>query len=205
MPLSAPVPRKHLHTRSVTFQGFDREDGMWDIEAHLTDAKTYPQDLYERGRLEPQQPIHDLWIRLTVDDQFMVRAVESTMDGTPTEECQGAKPPMQGLVGVNLGPGLRRAVDRVLGGTLGCTHLRELVVNMATVAYQLIPHGQRYRQGITALPTGPEVTTPPFHVGRCIAWDVDGPVVARVYPQFVGWEPLRRVDKPRREGSQPLT
>jgi hypothetical protein len=34
------VKRRHLHTRTVTMQGFAREDGLWDIEGRMTDAKT---------------------------------------------------------------------------------------------------------------------------------------------------------------------
>ena len=39
MPLSAdPVPRIRKHTRSVRFEGHARADGLWDIEANLTDV-----------------------------------------------------------------------------------------------------------------------------------------------------------------------
>ena len=44
MPLSAPAaPRRRLHTRRITFEGFQREDGLFDIDARLTDVKD--QDL----------------------------------------------------------------------------------------------------------------------------------------------------------------
>ena len=39
--LAAPVPRTHVHTRDVQYRGYRREDGLWDIEAELTDTKTY--------------------------------------------------------------------------------------------------------------------------------------------------------------------
>src|SRR6185503_19700597 len=41
MSLSAPAPRRHLHTRSITCEGFARDDGLWDIEARIVDTKTY--------------------------------------------------------------------------------------------------------------------------------------------------------------------
>ena len=28
------------HTRAVTYHGYQRDDGLWDIEAHLRDSKT---------------------------------------------------------------------------------------------------------------------------------------------------------------------
>jgi hypothetical protein len=40
MPLSAaPVIRPRRHTRSVRFEGHARTDGLWGIEAHITDIK----------------------------------------------------------------------------------------------------------------------------------------------------------------------
>lgn len=41
MPLSPPEPREHIHSRDIILRGYRREDGLWDIEAHLTDTKTY--------------------------------------------------------------------------------------------------------------------------------------------------------------------
>jgi hypothetical protein len=41
MPLSHPVSRKLLHTRAIECHGYERDDGFWDIEAHLVDTKTH--------------------------------------------------------------------------------------------------------------------------------------------------------------------
>ena len=62
---------------------------------------------------------------------------------------------------------------------------------MATAAYQTIPgyrHAQRRKAGLPE----PALDKPPYHVGRCIGWDVDGAVVRRHYPQFAGWQALKR-------------
>ena len=42
MPLSTAAPRKPIHTREIRYTGYEREDGQFDIEAHMTDTKTYP-------------------------------------------------------------------------------------------------------------------------------------------------------------------
>ncbi|MGH8819806.1 MAG: hypothetical protein ACREWJ_00745 [Rhodoferax sp.] len=34
---------------------------------------------------------------------------------------------------------------------------------------------------------------PPYHLGICMGWDFDEPVVQRHYPPFTGWQPLRRL------------
>ena len=47
MPLTEPAARELLHTRVIDMRGYIRDDGLWDIEGHLTDNKSYGYD----GRL----------------------------------------------------------------------------------------------------------------------------------------------------------
>ena len=42
MPLSTSAPRQLMHNRAIECRGYQREDGLWDIEGHLVDTKTYP-------------------------------------------------------------------------------------------------------------------------------------------------------------------
>ena len=49
MPLSASAERKPIHARQIDCRGYQREDGLWDIEAHLTDVKSYEIESYWRG------------------------------------------------------------------------------------------------------------------------------------------------------------
>lgn len=191
MPLPAPQARTHLHTRAVVYRGYQREDGLWDIEAELTDTKTYALERSERGDMPPGTPIHGMAIRATVDDHMTIREIASSSDHTPFAECQQGTDPMQQMVGVTMGPGWRQAIERALGGTRGCTHLRELLFNMATAAYQTVPV---YREHLRRRAGAPELegAGPPYHLGKCIAWNFDGPVVQRHYPRFAGWQPLTR-------------
>ena len=191
MPLPLPQARTHLHTRAVVYRGYHREDGLWDIEAEMTDTKTYPLDRSERGDMPPGTPIHGMAIRATVDDQMTIREIATSSDHTPFDECQQGVGPMQQMVGVTMGPGWRQAIEKALGGIRGCTHLRELLFNMATAAYQTVPV---YRERLRKQSGTPEVegAGPPFHLGKCIAWDFDGAVVQRHYPKFAGWQPVNR-------------
>jgi hypothetical protein len=194
MPLPAPAPRQHLHTRAVTYRGYLRDDGLWDIEAELSDTKTYAFELSGRGAMPPGAPVHGMHIRVTIDDKMAIREISAAMDDTPHGECSSGEDPMQRMVGAVMGPGWRQAIERALGGVRGCTHLRELLFNMATAAYQTVfPYQEHQRQLAGIAPAAGE--KPPYHLGRCIAWDFDGPLVARLYPQFAGWQPMRRVDK----------
>ena len=94
---------------------------------------------------------------------------------------------MQSLVGCRIGRGWRRTVQEKIGGTAGCTHLRELLFNIATAAYQTLPSGQwhrRERQGLPHPVVAPDSGVTPFHLGQCMTWALDSPTVARAYPMF---------------------
>lgn len=193
--LPPPQPRRHLHTRRVTFEGYLREDGMWDIEARMGDEKTYVFDSSDRGSVPPGDRVHDMLIRVTLDDGMTIRAIETEMASSPFPECPRAEDPMQQMVGQTMGPGWRFAVDKALGATRGCTHMRELLFNMATAAYQTIfPYrSQKAREAGLPRPSGDR---PPYHLGKCMSWDFDGPVVRRHYPEFAGWQALQRMPRP---------
>jgi hypothetical protein len=181
--LPTPSPRKLSHTRTVVYSGFARDDGMWDIEAALIDVKTYSFVIPSQDAREAGQPIHDLSIRLTVDDQFIIHDVLTEMAHRPHPECDQAPQGMHQLIGCKLSAGWRKAIDARIGGVAGCTHLREMLFNMATAAYQTIPSALQFRNQQAGLPE--EVpTTPPPHVGKCMSWALDGPVVQRHYPMF---------------------
>lgn len=190
MPLPPAATRRHLHTRSVTYRGFLREDGLWDIEGELEDTKTYGFHRSDGSEMPAGQPIHGMRIRVTVDDAMTIRAIATASDHAPFPECQQGVDPMQQMVGAQLGPGWRQAIEKALGGVRGCTHQRELLFNLATAAYQTVfpwRESERRRAGVQPA----QAAQPPYHLGRCIAWDSAGGVTARYYPQFVGWEKVR--------------
>ena len=66
--LPAPVQRTQAHTRAVEYRGYHREDGLWDIEAHLVDTKTYVHTRRSGdSSRQPGDPVHNMWIRITID------------------------------------------------------------------------------------------------------------------------------------------
>jgi hypothetical protein len=89
---------------------------------------------------------------------------------------------MHRLKGQRMGPGWRKVISEHIGGTDGCTHLREMLFNMATAAYQTLPSGQWHRreQGGEPHPAVRE----PFFLNQCHTWAYDSPTVQRSYPMF---------------------
>ena len=107
MPLTPPAPRERLHTRSVVGDGYLRRDGLFDIEARLVDTKSRPYPLMS-GVREPGEPIHDMWIRITIDREFTIHAVDASMPSIPYPDgCDRIEAAYQQLVGANLMHGFR--------------------------------------------------------------------------------------------------
>jgi hypothetical protein len=181
MPLSAPPPREHIHTRQIECKGYRRDDGLWDIEGHLTDVKTYGFDSEFRGEVAPGMPIHDMWLRLTVDDGLEIRGVEAVTDAGPYRICPEITPNYQRLVGLKIRPGFNGKVKELLGGIEGCTHLVELLGPLATTAFQTIfPWKNRYAPATVERPPGKR----PRLLETCHAFAADGEITKRLWPDF---------------------
>lgn len=188
MPLSDPAPRKHIHTRTLDMRGYEREDGMWDIEGHLRDTKTYGFDNRWRGRVEADDPVHEMYLRLTIDPDMTVREVEAVTDAHPFPNCPEVTPNFKLLEGTRIGLGWNRKVRELLGGVKGCTHHVEMLSQLATVTFQTLA-GKRRRDedtkdGAQDGQDGEEPLRRPRLLNTCYAFAADGVVVEEEYPAF---------------------
>lgn len=177
MALSDPVPRNLLHRRDIRCRGFRRDDGLYDIEAHLEDTKTYPFSNRDRGEIRAGEPIHGMWLRLTVDAELHVRDAEASTEYAPFRVCPRVTAEFKRLAGLRIGPGWMREVQKRVGGAAGCTHLTELLGPLATTAYQTLA-GQRRQD---AAKNG---SKRPFFLDSCHALKSDGEVVKVHWPAF---------------------
>lgn len=185
MPLSLPVvPRTRKHTRAIHIEAFAREDGLWDIDACITDIKTSDVVLAFGVRLA-NTPIHELWLRLTIDIQCNIVAVEAVSDAVPYPGyCNTISPDYLKMVGLNLRSGFRHQIKQLLSGTRGCTHLTELAQILPTVAIQAFA-GEAQNPGDGADSQDQQ----PFQLDRCHALRTDGAAVAKYYPRWASTPP----------------
>lgn len=177
-----------VHERDIAFRSFLRPDGLWDIEGTLRDAKRYDQEVPERGALPAGAPVHQMRIRLTIDDSFCVRAAQVDMPATPFGECQAAMPPLQRLVGERMAGGWRKAIQDAMGGEAGCTHVRELLAGLGTAAFQTVGRYRAHQRKLAGEPE-PVLLKPRPPMGQCIGWAFDGGPMQRYRPEFFGWRP----------------
>lgn len=196
MPLSDPAPRELLHLRDIELRGFRREDGLFDIEARLTDTKTYAFSNQDRGEITPGTPLHGMLARMTVDENMLIHGFEAATDFGPYAVCPAAAANFASLAGLRIGPGFIKAANGRVAGTDGCTHLRELLGQMATVAFQTLIVVRRQKQ---AAPNAMQNPTRPALINSCLAYADGGEVARRVWPDYYrGKEPQAAAEEPDR-------
>ncbi|QJR16228.1 DUF2889 domain-containing protein [Usitatibacter palustris] len=174
MPLPEPTtPRTPLHRRSIEIRGWKRDDGLFDIEGHLTDTKD--ADFKLTSGLRPAgEPIHSMWLRLTVDHTLTIVDAAASTDAMPwINVCDGITPEYRRLIGLAIRPGYHQRLKELLGGVRGCTHLTELAGTLATAAFQTMA-GQLKR----------DPAQKPYPIDRCHALDATKPLVAQYYPEW---------------------
>lgn len=179
------VAREPLHTRAIEIRGYKRADGLYDIEGHLVDTKPYDFKL-AAGVRPAGEPVHDMWLRITVDRQLNIVDAQAAMDAMPyLGECNAIEPAYRKLIGLAIRPGYQQRVKELLGGVRGCTHITELAGMLATAAFQSMA-GQRLQ----------DPAKRPFQLDRCHALAVTSPVVGRYYPQwYQGADPVVPADE----------
>ncbi|KXU94611.1 hypothetical protein CR51_26545 [Caballeronia megalochromosomata] len=202
MSLSPPAPRQLRHRRAIRLEAFERDDGLWDIEACLTDEK--PRDFRLATGVRPHGlPIHELWLRITIDRKLNIVNAEASSEWSPYGGlCAESNPVYRKLIGLNLLQNFRREANKLLRGAAGCTHLTELCGVLPTAAIQAfagdvwkIEDGNPFNQADADNPstTAPQ-DEPPFQLGRCHALRFDGPAVKEYYPRWFGHSPAGQTD-----------
>ncbi len=182
MPLSSSTsPRTLKHVRNVRVEAYAREDGLWDLDACITDTKTREIQLASGSR-PAGAPVHDLVLRVTIDTALNIVAAEAASDAVPYPGyCETIGAAYAGLVGLNLLRGFRDGIRQRLGGIQGCTHLTELAQVLPTAAIQA------FAGDVFATRDGKQAgdqTEKPFQLDRCHALRTDGPAVAKYYPRW---------------------
>ena len=175
--------RKLMHRRSVDCTGYLRDDGLWEVEARLVDTKPFAQRDPYRGEMAAGEPVHDIGLRLAVDNNMLIHETETMLRATPFPTCLAVEPILERLIGERIGPGWRELVRRKIGKLETCTHLSELLGPAVTTLFQTMSYG-RAPEGRSSLDDQSRKPGRPFFLGGCHSWQTDGPVVARMFPEF---------------------
>ncbi len=190
MPLPPPEKRELVHTRRIECRGYRRDDGLWDIEGSLIDTRTEAMETFGRGKIAPGEHLHEMWLRMTVDSDLTVRAIDAKTVHAPYSRCPDFPDRFGKLVGQRIEPGWTAKVRVLLGGRWGCTHLVELMGPLATTAVQTV---YAWR-GETGEHLEDSVAPPEDFINTCHTFAEGTEVVHRLWPQHVSKAPSD--DKP---------
>lgn len=138
MSLPPATDRNLVHTRRIECRGFRRNDGLWDIDGSLIDTRTEGMATFGRGVINPGEHLHEMWMRMTVDAELEVVALDANTVHAPYPACPHFPERFHKLVGQRIEPGWTAKVRLLLGGRWGCTHLVELLGPLATTAVQTV-------------------------------------------------------------------
>ncbi|MCZ4064562.1 DUF2889 domain-containing protein [Oxalobacter aliiformigenes] len=180
--MSLPLPttaRVLKHTRTIQVQFFYRNDGLWDIDAHFTDVKTH--DLLLTSVVIPaKRPVHNLWLRLTINAQGTVVDAYVAFDDVPFEGyCERIHSRYRQLIGLNVLHHFRHGLHERFKDVNGCTHMNELAEAIPSVAMQVFVFGEEEARAKAAFQKAEDR---PFHLDQCHCMDTAGPAVKRFYP-----------------------
>jgi hypothetical protein len=174
MPLPPPAPRRLVHRRTVVCRGYERADGLFDIDATIEDMKAVPQVLADPV-IPAGEPVHGMAVRLTIDEALTIKETQAVIDHAPFRICAAIAPSFTRLTGQSILKGFSKSVRELFGGVHGCVHLAGLLAPAATTAYQTMTRRWRKMR---------QSARRPGIIDTCHAWASDSPVVKREFPQF---------------------
>ncbi|SAL86032.1 hypothetical protein AWB74_07539 [Caballeronia arvi] len=179
MTFSAAVRRREIHNRSIDMKVFARDDGLYDIEARLVDIKPFAFPVVGHSKALPARaPLHDLSLRVTVSEDYVVKNIEASSDRTPFDVCREAQSSLSPLIGERIAAGWSSIVRQRLQDSSTCTHLRELLIPLATAAIQGIK-GLR-REGQTSV----DASQTDVKLDSCYAFARDREIIRLYWPHL---------------------
>jgi len=169
-----------LHTRQIDLRFYKRKDGLYEVVGQFSDIKTYPFRLQlAEEDLPAGEPVHDMELRMVIDDDLTIYDIKATMNATPFGVCREAQNTLAPLKGLRIAAGWNKKVREILGGTKSCTHLMELLGPMATTAFQgLAP------KRLEEIEHPDNEPLRKAKVNSCYAYSEDRVVVARLWPNL---------------------
>ena len=175
----AEITREELHWRRIDMRGFQRSDGLFEVEGTVTDRKPRVFVAVSGGKTVPaHQPIHHMGVRLVFDETMLVHDVQTFTDAAPYNQCPEGGRALDSLKGLRMTGGWSKEVRSRLGGERSCTHLMELLSPLATVAIQSLSAVNSGR------PLRVDENGRPLKIDSCYAYGAERQLVQTLWPQF---------------------
>ena len=191
-PEASSPNRRPMHTRHIEMHAYEREDGLFEVEGRVVDRKPHDHGPIRGDRMvRAGEPIHNLSVRIVFDLDLVVHEVTTQSLAYPYAQCPEGGAALAHLKGLKMSAGWGAEVRRLLGGAASCTHLRELLMPMATTAFQSLS-ARRLKE-----PDRLDATGRPVKIDSCYAYGAERQLVQVHWPRFYRW---REEDAPQSAG-----
>ncbi len=182
---AAEHDRQLVHTRQIACRAYRTRDGLFEIEATVTDAKGQEVPFRSRPPVAAGEFMHSMALSVTIDSDFTIREAKAHTAQAPWPSCGETDAAYRKLIGLRIGGGFIRQVRQLLGGTRGCTHITDIITQVANTYMQASFPDRLARQlAISPDPRQwPDKVTLAF-VDQCHAWRHDGEALLREYPEL---------------------
>lgn len=172
------VTREELHFRRLDYRGYRRSDGLFEVEARLTDRKPADFQVPHGGSVVPaHEPIHDHAVRVAFGPDMVICEVHATMHSFPYRGCLSGNKSLEAMIGARIGRGWRDEVRKRLPAAENCTHLREMLIPLATAAFQTLNFLLLDR------PEDVDARGKPAKIDTCAAFGASGDLVQVLWPE----------------------
>ena len=179
------IKRQLLHNRNISLKGYIRDDKLFEIEAELVDTKNYDFQNHDRGIIKKNEPIHQMKIKLVLDDNLLVVDADAKTENSPYFICKNANSNFKKIIGLKIKSGWKREITKLIGGTNGCTHITELLSSVATAAFQTIyPYNSKQKNERKINFNSKQNEEKPLLLGTCHAFNTKSEVVKRLWPKW---------------------
>jgi Protein of unknown function (DUF2889) len=170
-----------LHRRAIDFEAFDEGEELL-VVGRLRDSRPWAAE----GTTE----VHDMELRVRVRRSDMtISECTAVMHTFPHTECPGIVAAFAGLAGLSVTRGFTRAVQSLVSGPNGCTHLDQLARSIGPVVVQAVTsrRARELREGrADSLLAG--TANVPWARNTCHVWAEDGVAEQKL---AAGWRPGR--------------
>ena len=171
--------REELHWRRIDMRGFRRSDGLFEVEARLTDRKTHDFKPPSGGRhVAAGDTNHDHRLREGFGPDMVIRQIGTAIRAYPYRECPGGGDTLRAMVGVRIGAGWNGELRKRLPAGDTCTHLKEMLGPLASAAFQTI-YSVR-----TGKADERDASGRPRKIDNCYAYGAGRELVAVQWPEF---------------------
>ena len=164
---------RKIHTRNIQISTHETDTENQIVEGILKDNLLISH-YHTSGEKHPPNTVHHMVVRMLIGTtSFKIVDIEVEMPVFPQKDCGETSKSLDKIIGMKIAPGFTEKVKNMLGGNNSCSHLKTLVISMASAAFQGF-WVHRTKEPISDDST-PDLMNS-FVIDTCWVWRKDGPL-----------------------------